>query len=691
MCLTFVMVLISLILAQQNRNMQSFTTLIDNADQQNAAALLADNTMCGVLQGATTGGNSTQTLPSNDVLTPTIPLPDPSGLPLAMLGMRQAKDGATFSQPPGSPQGFSGTLRLAGNQANNVPAPFTSDGGTVQLACQGAYASVVMSPPRAFQRQMSHRYAMVYSSCFPYGLLAPHGSINIKGDVLSTGCYDASIMSGLPVNMYAAHSITVNGQLNGRAYSGDANVSLGKGGIRYVNWPNVVTPPESFSNGLKNTVEPDLINGLTDLGPLLRQLHQALHQDFTGHDNDISPMAVCGGSLSEFNQGGFNQPTVTSPGNSDLNGSENTFTAGVPFVVPDQVGVKIPFNMVVDGDLVLEHHAVLYVTGNLTVNGSICLDAFSSLTVDGNVTAASFNSYATYFTPITGTSTLIAHGNVNVAGGMLYSPYAVNGAAVPASATTGTTGSGTTAGTTSSSYSPTSTPIPTTGGNPNTTGGTNGNGPAGSVGGGPGQPTSTGGGAGTVGGDTGNLESESDTGGLIAQLSSGPSLFQPRSPCPFPAISVATCVTTSTDSLGNTITNTTSLNVPNPYCASSSFGFGAVADNYSRMLQPLAPYFATVTQLGPVSTTAVPEICILADGSLTLGSSPKGIGLILAGGDVTINSQLFIGVAWSQNGNIKAQGDFYWCPFFADQSVHTLGHNYYLSSDQWHRTAYGQW
>jgi hypothetical protein len=223
----------------------------------------------------------------------------------------------------------------------------------------------------------SHHFAALYSSNWPYGMMAPHGSISL-GSVRSVTTHlgDQPEESGLPVDL-AARTILISDFFYGHGYvesGGRAQLSPYGLPVETSALPDL---PRSFGS---------LAIGLAgQLGSQGFDLSYAIQK---------SPW---------LRQGHFEVP------------------AG--FGIYPRENIKVPFDTVVTGNLIVPEDSVLHIAGKLTVGGHIYMGNRSSLLVDGDLQVTdSLDLYQIEEANQGITTTVVAGGRLSLAAGMSQTP-----------------------------------------------------------------------------------------------------------------------------------------------------------------------------------------------------------------------------------------------------------------------------
>ncbi|HEY3998655.1 MAG TPA: hypothetical protein VGO93_07300 [Candidatus Xenobia bacterium] len=378
LALLFAMVAFTLMLATQGRTMTGFTLQTEGTIFQHETALAATAQVRSVLQG--------------EESPPTLGLPATLAASGTFTGNNPTDTAVT---------GFTGTLTYQSPAPSGGPEGYQSavTVGGVAVPTDHSLATFTDSITATSTTEMAaHQYLAVFSSLNPYGLLAPNGGVTVQSarSVSNLDGNDPHIQ-GLMVHIFASGSISVTGQLNGRAYSTGNSITVAQGGIIYPGWANSVAMPNDFTTSF-NTYKSQVVTGLNDISGKFNDLHSALHEDFSGDEGaDYAAAelqaAADGGTMDgpffeDPLDGGGTQATVNSPGSTDTNGSE--LDVGTSLRIPSGDKDELNFNPVkISNDLLLEDNTVLHVKGDLQVTGAIRMGKMSSLIVDGSTTAGS--------------------------------------------------------------------------------------------------------------------------------------------------------------------------------------------------------------------------------------------------------------------------------------------------------------
>lgn len=395
----FAMVEFTLLLMTQGHSMLGFTLITEGQIWEKEAASVAFAQLQGVLQG--------------DVPPSSVGLASTSGGAFNGTSSDVVFDGTLTVQPPGpagGPESYTTTSTASGI---SVPSSHA-------LAMLTARVDGSPGTPAG-------TWLCMDLAAFPYALLAPSGNIQVQS-VRSTGNLDGddSHVIGLMGNLFASGSVTVTGQLNGRAYAA-GSVSIGQGGIIYPQWPNAVSIPADFAAQL-GTWKTQVQSGLTDISGKFNDLHTALHQDFSADEAAAYAAAELaaaemGGTLDSpldvYGGADTTQATVNSPGSTDTD--SGTLKIGVSLRIPSGESDELNFSTVniQNGDLLLEDNTVLHVKGDLVVGGAIRLGQQASLVVDGSTQAQSIEpTYAPAANYVSIRSCVYGIGGITLTGGM---------------------------------------------------------------------------------------------------------------------------------------------------------------------------------------------------------------------------------------------------------------------------------
>lgn len=308
---------------------------------------------------------------------------------------------ASFHRPPPSacdptfPDGYASPRMTNGG----VPVPSRHTAVYVQATLPGVGLT---------------RWLGMMSSNFPYGLMAPHGRVVIK-DAWTSGDYAGTSETGLLANIVAGTAITATGKVNARfVVPPGTSVQAPRGIIcatRGVRWPT------DFDETVEKTRQKLAGSGLIDKGDDIRTLQQARHESIPD-STTITASCQVGRCVAQFNPGNPDVSTVNGLSGTDLSGG--TFRiASADFVIPSGVSVQIPFNLEIQGNLILCDSAELRVSNALHVYGDVRLSPNSTLAVEQKLTVEGYVDmlYAPGANPSI-VASLVSGGDMTLARGM---------------------------------------------------------------------------------------------------------------------------------------------------------------------------------------------------------------------------------------------------------------------------------
>ncbi len=435
--LCFVMVLIALILANQGRAMQTFGQLQEAEADETMSAYYGIAAIHAVLAGE--ANHATFGLPS--------------------LGT------GNFHQPAAAPYGqeFTGHLTFqapvtAANPGKNEAYTATTSASGITLPSDHSLAVLTATVPGG-GRYGRNQYFAVYNSNSPYVLLAPGGSINVKSihTVNDSQGTDPQII-GLMSAVYAKNTVTIQGAMNGRIYSG--NDIKATAGIAYPKWPAVAIPTE-FDNQLNN-FKNLVMQGLdgSSLQNWLNTMHDCLHKNYETAaliaagwgaaylgcgDTDVIPGPADNNSNpaypgTDYVSSSDDKNVINSPGNSDEdndNGNltiDGNYSLSIPTNRPDDnsklSNFEVSFPSIhVTGDMVVNDNTVFVQNGDLKIDGAIRMGQYATLVVKNGTLQA--NSIEPNY-QVTGTkdescrSTIWCTKAITINNGMSYTPVTIN-------------------------------------------------------------------------------------------------------------------------------------------------------------------------------------------------------------------------------------------------------------------------
>lgn len=407
--LMFTLLVLALALAQQSRAHLGFALLVEAETREREAASAAMGDLQSIMQYVSDPvGSKSEVNPS------VMGLPNP--LPTPGAGV------ATFSNGPDIDVKIVGQFNGSAPDASIFEpvvkgySVATADGysaGATTVAGlfvpsrhAGVYVTAaVPNEPRA-------TYLGMFSSLYPIGLMAVQGTVKIA-EARSAGDYRGS-ESGIPVHIYGSQNVTVMGFCNGRMFSTSAQMTQSQtGGLKGALTMNRM--PADFEAQLA-TAKAQVVQTLVDEGAAIQQLHQCLHENIPDN-NDITTGCANGQCVAQFNPGNPDVSTLNGMPGTDLNG--NTFQVIGDFVVPSGTGIQVPFDMDIQGNLVLSSQSVLNVTGKLAVHGNVMFQQQASLVCGSTVTVDGTVDMLYAPSPnISISSCILATADVNLAGGM---------------------------------------------------------------------------------------------------------------------------------------------------------------------------------------------------------------------------------------------------------------------------------
>lgn len=363
------MVLIALVIANMGRHTQGFVMLVQSETLQYEAMQTQVSTYLGVLSGVS----------------------DPAG-------MLNAASTCAY-------RANEGPIRLSGMALNG----FTDDPTVVTTSFGGQepqlgmptswrlapqYAAV--SANTALEAQpgvtVGRSYAL-YSRYSPFALFAGGGQVVASSVKVSSAPLQSMWADPAMTSVYGRTGVALSGTLNGSAYSTVDAISITAGGIAYPRW-TAISPSETLSSQLgafKGSVE----NGLDgDLDALLREWHQAQHEDFNVHyaaalaaeaAQCATQSAVLTIPDSPFGNAEAIEATHESDVKADYDNEGGKLTVEGTLRIPGDRKHTLSFRDVDVRTLWLKGGAILHVKGNLTAR-SVVLALNATLIVDGTTT-----------------------------------------------------------------------------------------------------------------------------------------------------------------------------------------------------------------------------------------------------------------------------------------------------------------
>lgn len=367
--LMFAMVLIALVIANAGRHTQGFVRLVQSETLQYEAMQTEVATYLGVLCG----------------------VPDPGGM--------------LNASPTCAYRASEGSIRLSGTALNG----FTDDPAVVSLPFAGQEQQLGMPPSWRLTPQyaaMSANTALdaqpsvtvgrsyaLYSRYSPFALYAGGGQVVARSVKVSSAPLQSMWADPAMASVYGRTGVALSGTLNGSAYSTTDAVSIAAGGIAYPRWA-AIAPSETLTSQLaafKGSVE----NGLDgELDSLLREWHQAQHEDFNVHyaaalaaeaAQCATQSAILSIPDSPFGDAEAVEATHESDVKADYDNEGGKLTVEGTLRIPGDRKHTLSFRDVDVYTLWLKGGAILHVKGNLTAR-SVVLATNATLIVDGTTT-----------------------------------------------------------------------------------------------------------------------------------------------------------------------------------------------------------------------------------------------------------------------------------------------------------------
>jgi hypothetical protein len=435
--ITFIMVLLVAIMAQVGRGQATLTLLMDSQINQAEAANTAFAELQRTFQDPSSGPG----------------MGWPSGWPTPGAGTKSISTPTDLSDANVTISG--GTFNASGNNASLLlPIPGDSytesdDGynnvksdpssiGTVDVPSRHAIVFLNAKTPNTPEVPAT-LWASLYSGNYPFGALAPQGSIQFT-DARSVDGYGLNETGNL-VSIFAKNSVNISGTVNARVFcgAGTGNITLPNGGGIVGVSPDasgtVKLPTDlDFSNGgsaLGKAIA-EAPNGTQDLGQYIDQnehFRKSLSDGFGTYVPTDSPYDFVYIPASPWFcecgcPGGAEWPdssetVLDSP--CEMNGG--TFEVEkTDWVVGSlsQKQVKIPYPMKIDKNLYLEQGTVMVVDGDLEVDGTIYMAKQSTLVVNGNLNYTSNPLVTTDPSQAPLVSVTLVANNLSLPNGMAY-------------------------------------------------------------------------------------------------------------------------------------------------------------------------------------------------------------------------------------------------------------------------------
>lgn len=423
--LMFCLFVLALALAEQSRTHLGFALSVEAETREREAVSAALADMTSLLQHSIDPTRWTLELPPTYMGLPN-PLPATAGG--AELPFQNGPDidvridgqfgggalDASFHRPP--------PATLDPQLADGYASPRMTNGGVPVPSRHTAVYAQGTIPGAGLTRWLG-----IFSSNYPYGLMAPQGRVVLK-EAGTTGDYSGASETGLLANIVAT-GVTATGTLvNARfVVPQGASVQASRGIV-------CTTPSVRWPTDFDDTLDQARTNmagpGLTDKGDDIRALHQARHESIPDNTN-ITAACQVGQCIAQFNPGNSDVSTVTGLPGTDLSGQ--TFTvASCDFVIPAGVSVQIPFALEIQGNLILSSNSELMVSQTLRVHGDVRLSPNSTLGVQQDLTVDGYVDmlYAPGTNPsivaslISGGDMTLSHGMSSHEQGMSLTPNA---------------------------------------------------------------------------------------------------------------------------------------------------------------------------------------------------------------------------------------------------------------------------
>ncbi len=399
----FAMVVISLIVANQQRSMVGFARNTHAEAQQSEAAQSGFAQMRGWLMGQQT---SSQLFSSSAALVQgnnqgSVDTPD--GVKMVhRIGFR----------PPGN-------VTEPHSYAQPTPAP-----GVNGLTVPPCHTSVLFETTvKADEKAGTNKFVGLFSSNYPFALMSENDGVTVQ-TVRSVSNVSAATFTPLMAHIYGRTGVNVTTRMNGRAYSG-GGVAVASGGIPYPQYPTRFSLPQDFVSAANDFRANKIPGGATStrLQEAFSALNDAQHRDFTAAD-----LAQTG--VHNIGNGIPTPPLTSSLGGQSAVQSvvtassvgETTFEGGVLQIksavlrLPPNAKERLTADVRADQGLYLEEGAVLHIQGSLTAP-VIRLARRATLSVTGSIgTSRVALTYAPGEEPIS--SSVVAGGSITLGSGM---------------------------------------------------------------------------------------------------------------------------------------------------------------------------------------------------------------------------------------------------------------------------------
>lgn len=349
----FAMVVISLIVANQQRSLVGFARNTHAEAQQAEAALSGFAQMRGWLMGQQA---SSRLYSSSGALVQgnnqgSVDTPD--GVKLThRIGYR----------PPGN-------VTEPHSYAQPTPAP-----GVNGLTVPPCHTSVLYEATvKADEKAGTNKFVGLFSSNYPFALISEGGSVD-AGQVHSVSNVSGATFTPLMAHVYGLTGVNIPGRANGRIYS-TGGISVGSGGIPYPQYPTRFPIPQDFvaaANEFKTARVPGGATS-TRLQDALVALNEAQHRDFTAADAVQTAQHNVGNGIPTppltSSLGG--EPavqsviTAASVGETTLESGQLTVRTAV-LRIPANAKERLSVSMVrANQGIILEDGAVLHIEGAL--------------------------------------------------------------------------------------------------------------------------------------------------------------------------------------------------------------------------------------------------------------------------------------------------------------------------------------
>lgn len=413
--LMFCLFVLALALAEQSRTHLGFTLSVEAEIREREAALAAMGDLSSILQRA-----CDPVMWSNDLSPAFMKLPDPlpAALGSAELPFENGPDidieidgqfgggsdeASLYRLPP---------LQYDAEESDAYPSPLVTRSGIAVPARHAALYVQARIPGGGLTRWLG-----MISTNHPVGMMAPLGSVTL-GDARSSSSWTREAESGLMASIYASSGISVKGVVNARLCVPPGQTPDAPRGI--VKEVSGLTIPADFEmSRMKAAAEAS--KNLVDKGADIEALRQCRHASIPDSTN-ITALCQSGDVVAQFNPGSPDVSTIDGlPGTDRLDfidrppGTESPAPSPTPdtsdpslpsprgpsgpvfqvasadFVVPAGEHIYIPYDMDVQGSLILEKQSILHVQRTLSVHGDVrlgpqcTLKAGETVVVDGFV------------------------------------------------------------------------------------------------------------------------------------------------------------------------------------------------------------------------------------------------------------------------------------------------------------------